>query len=193
MHTRPDGQRGVTLLELLITLVTLAVILSIAIPASGKLVELNQSRSVTQQLYRAVQFARAEAIKRGESVVLCPLNKITGECTSDWSQALSSFPDTNGNGTLASADEVLLTVPGVPAGEVLAKPGFLKMIRFNGLGYSPGVMGNLTYCPRSENTTPAAIRQLIFTMNGRVRWAQDNDGDGVPENSNGDPLSCADP
>ena len=191
MNHRPANQTGVTLLELLITMVVLAIIISIAVPASGKLIELSKSRSVTQQLYRAIQFTRAEAIKRGESVVLCPLDRQTGQCTSDWSQELMSFPDTNGDNNLNGGEKVLLTVPGVPGGKLLARPAFLKTVKFNALGYSPGVMGNLTYCPRKENTTPTAIRRLIFTMNGRTRWAQDNDGDGVPEDSDGNALSCS--
>nr|WP_282451020.1 GspH/FimT family protein [Marinobacter bryozoorum] len=155
------------------------------------MIELNQAKSVTRQIYRAIQFTRAEAIKRGESVVLCPLDKDTGACTSDWNQELMSFADSNGDGTRNASENILLTVPEIPAGTLQAKPGFLKMVRFNGLGFSPGVMGNLTYCPRDENTTPTAIRRLIFTMNGRTRWAQDKDSDGVIEDSGGSPVSCS--
>jgi len=191
VNHRSANQTGVTLLELLITMVILTVIISMAIPASSKLIELSQAKSVTQQIYRAIQFTRAEAIKRGESVVICPLDIATGVCSSDWSQALMSFPDSDGDGALSGPEKVLLTVPEVTAGKVFVRPGFLKRVQFNGLGYSPGVMGNLTYCPRGESTTPAAIRRLIFTMNGRTRWAQDNDGNGVPEDSEGNPLNCS--
>lgn len=191
MSCRPNHQTGVTLLELMITLTVLAMVIAIAVPASGKLIQMNQSKAVTQQLYRALQFTRAEAIKRGTRVVLCPLDRQTGQCTSNWNQSLAVFPDTNRDGTLPAPDAIVLETPPVPAGSLHMSPANRKLIRFDAIGYSPGSMGNLTYCPRGADTDPGAIRQLVLTLYGRVRWARDSDGDGVVEASGGSPVTCS--
>ena len=55
---------GVTLLELLITLVLLSVLLEIAVPAMNHSLDKNRLRDSAEAIYTELRYARSEAIKR---------------------------------------------------------------------------------------------------------------------------------
>lgn len=59
---------GFTLVELLITVAVIAVVLTIAAPSFRDLIEGRRLRGVSQQITTDIQFARTEAVSRGETV-----------------------------------------------------------------------------------------------------------------------------
>ncbi|NVK39750.1 MAG: GspH/FimT family pseudopilin [Oceanospirillaceae bacterium] len=61
-------QAGVTLIELLVALVVLAVFVTIGIPSFNSVFERHRVTGAAQALYADLQFARAEAIKRNTEV-----------------------------------------------------------------------------------------------------------------------------
>ena len=62
------AQRGVTLVELLITLAVVAVVLTLAAPAYSAWIQNTQIRSAAEPLLVGVKLARAEALKRNATV-----------------------------------------------------------------------------------------------------------------------------
>ena len=70
MVTAP--QRGLTLVELLTALVILSVLVSLAAPSFSRMLTEQRLRQATNELRISMVTARAEAIKRGETVAVLP-------------------------------------------------------------------------------------------------------------------------
>ncbi|MDX1590139.1 MAG: GspH/FimT family protein, partial [Oleiphilaceae bacterium] len=78
-------QGGLTLLELLITLILMVLLLALAGPSIQALRESSERRSALLAVYQGLQFARQEAVRRNSSVTLCPLDE-QQRCHGDWNQ-----------------------------------------------------------------------------------------------------------
>lgn len=65
------NQNAFTLIELMVTLVVLAILAAIAAPSFTTMVANNRSSSLGHELTAAINLARAEAIKRGGRVSIC--------------------------------------------------------------------------------------------------------------------------
>jgi len=67
-HRRPGTVRGVTLIELMVTLVLLAVLLLAVMPSIGAWLRNGEIRTAAQGMVNALQKARAEAVRRNQDV-----------------------------------------------------------------------------------------------------------------------------
>ncbi len=67
----PGRQKGLTLIELIITVAVFVVVVSTAGPAMQNLLRNNRVVSQVNTLLGDLNFARSEAIKRGERVTIC--------------------------------------------------------------------------------------------------------------------------
>jgi len=63
-----DSNSGFTLIELMITLVVLAILLAVGVPSFNNLIENNRVTAQANSLLGAVNLARSEAVKRGVPV-----------------------------------------------------------------------------------------------------------------------------
>jgi type IV fimbrial biogenesis protein FimT len=64
--------RGLTLIELMLTLVVLGVLAAIAVPALGRFLANAQVRGVAEEMRSGIELARAEAIRRNTEVRFIP-------------------------------------------------------------------------------------------------------------------------
>lgn len=65
---QPRGQRGVTLIELMLALVVLAVLLTLGVPSFQAWLQNTQIRTATDALMNGIQTARTEAVRRNRIV-----------------------------------------------------------------------------------------------------------------------------
>ncbi len=77
----PNRVRGFSLLELMITITVMAILLAIAVPSFRDVIHRNQVSSASNAMLASLNYARSEAITRGQLVSMCPGDQTAG-CTS---------------------------------------------------------------------------------------------------------------
>lgn len=167
------NQSGMTLLELLVVLAVSAILLTIGIPSFASLIHSSHVTSATNELVGSLHLARAEAIKRGGRIVICP--SATGVVCSggDWHQGWVMFHDQNNDAALDASEIVVLRRRAMPAGYRLT--GNLPVSRY--VSYTPTgsakstsgawQFGTLTVCRESRERVEA--RQIVIGSTGRPR------------------------
>lgn len=106
---------GFTLVELIVTLVVAAILLSLAAPSMTGFIRRDRLVTQANELVADLSFARSEAIKRGFPVTLCkttdasasPPQCITGNDAAPWTDGRIVFVDTDGNGQVNGTEAVL--------------------------------------------------------------------------------------
>jgi type IV fimbrial biogenesis protein FimT len=104
---------GVSMVELLITLAIVAVLAVIATPSFVGIIQKARLQAEVNSLASDLQYARAEAIKRGQPVSLCPSSNGTTCNTTNptyWEAGWIVFNDVNGSGTTDSTNDTPLRV-----------------------------------------------------------------------------------
>ncbi len=169
--------RGITLVELLVTLAILAILMAAAAPSFSGFLRSSELTAVANSFVSALNAARSEALKRNLPALLTPLD----DAHADWTQGFVAFVDVNWNARYDEGiDIVVLTRP--------IKGGFLSIngtgsakasppyVRYDGSGFArkaDGGAGNLTFnilrndVPDSEVSTQT--RRVIIATTGRVR------------------------
>lgn len=80
------SQKGFTLVELMVALVVLAIVLGIAVPSFGNILQDSRTSTLASELQGALQLARSEAVKRRQRVVVCRRKPDESACQNgtDW-------------------------------------------------------------------------------------------------------------
>jgi len=74
MRPRSCTQFGLTLVELLVTIVVLGILLGIGVPSFQSMLAQNRATSVANDLQSTLQFARSTAIAQARPVIVCVAN-----------------------------------------------------------------------------------------------------------------------
>jgi prepilin-type N-terminal cleavage/methylation domain-containing protein len=181
---------GLTLVELLVTLALSAIILNFAVSNWSGLIERMTASQVKTNLRTAFSVARSSAVYDRQLVTLCPLDQ-NRQCVSDWSRPVSVFIDPDNSKSLSDAAHLIRVVPITTSGTLTPSAtshGGRRYFQYKPDGSTHGTIGNLTWCPQSMTVERAV--QLRLNFGGRIRWAADEDGDGVVEDSSGQPIAC---
>lgn len=95
-------QNGVTLIELLVAIVVIAVSLAMALPAMSQFIKNNRANAHANELVNDIQVARSEAIKRGAGATICVSTNSTSCAVGDddWGHGWLVFSDLDLDGVL---------------------------------------------------------------------------------------------
>lgn len=179
---------GFTLIELLVT-ITLAIILcSFAFSSFTSLLKRLEARNVAYGLQALVSASRNHALQLHQAITICGSSD-TLHCDNNWSRGVLLMVDGNRNGVLEGNDRILQFVEFNLDQAKLTWRGFSgNRVTIESFGTSFASNGTFTYCRTDDD--PIYRRQVIINRSGRARVSHDTNGDGIDEDSNGNPISC---
>jgi len=161
------------LIEMLAVVSLLAVLTTIAAPSYTSISRQYRLDAVSEEFMASVQFARVEAMRLGQDMLLLRNTacEVVLDSTADWSCGWQVFPDTNGNQTLDSA-ETLLQAVAVPAGVTFRKgpggsPRYLHIDRF---GRTTSFGQRFEAFPRNQKVIDGQV--ICFSTGTRLRMVR---------------------
>jgi type IV fimbrial biogenesis protein FimT len=180
------GQRGVTLIELMIAVAVVTLLLALGTSSFSLWLKNSQTRSAAEAVQNGLQLARAEAVKRN-SFVRFELTDSTGQIawnvgcvtvtsTPDCPATIQSRTAAEGGGNArVGISTVAIPVP-APAGQyanaLAAGSGLPAGVTFDGFGRVPTAnIGSDLARIDVTNAASAAARRLVITVGsgGQVR------------------------
>lgn len=175
--------RGLTLIELMISLAILAVTVTVASPAMQQLIHGSRLRSETSRLLDAVNVARSEAVLRNVPVGLCPSSMaVSGipECAGSYADGWIVFTNPDRDEVVdADSDEVLRVFAALPPGYRLSNLAGTRpadeLILYLPDGSSRRNLSLLLCPPVSYRLEPW---RLVLNNVGRARAARVEQGEG---------------
>ena len=163
MHSRTA--KGFTLIELMVTLVVMAVVAAIAFPNFQQLIRSSRVSTANNEFIGLINLARTEAIRSGQGGGVC--GSSTGaSCDGAWAQGVAAVSDPNGDGALN--DGTVLRF--VDIKNALTVTGPSAVIAFDGRGRRLAPKDQ-TFKVRSAtcNTNAQQQRTLVVNASGQVR------------------------
>ncbi len=174
-------QKGVTLYELLITLLVVGVVLTLGVP---NMVEFRQNSRMTataNDLIAAFQLARTESARAKDNITICatkqPMSS-TPACDGDWDEGYIVFVDSDGDIVRDNTEAVLRRHEAAQPGVELAVASDATFFSYGPTGLGRGDIGGspsltqIVICDERGNTTAAggnsAARLFVTTPLGRA-------------------------
>ncbi|WP_426105893.1 GspH/FimT family pseudopilin [Pseudomonas sp. TWR1-1-3] len=161
-------QRGMSLIQLLLTLTIVALTARFASPAYSALVEHHQRQITAEQLASSLRNARAQALLRQQFVVVYPYEE-------DWSRGWRTILDLSGQGHLDKGNPVLVESQGSGRIPIAGNTSVKRYVRFNPLGEPQLVggafqAGTLHVC---QARTAQSHYQVVLAKSGRISLRSD--------------------
>ena len=178
---------GFTLVELLVTLIVLAVAISIGIPNLNRLVTSNRHSELLNQYLGAFAMARSQAVTNKTITAICPLDS-SSECHDNWNQPVSIFPDADKDQKPDNGEVWRVVTIDGDNFNIHSRTAGSGSFHFGSDGMIHGGTGSVVICP--ENVSSKQMTYLAVSLGGRARHTTDDDGDGNITLSWGGKISC---
>jgi type IV fimbrial biogenesis protein FimT len=177
-------QKGVTLVELMVTVSIVAIILTFVGPNIQSILIKNRMIAEINETSSMIQYARHHAIDEQGLVVVCPSTDYS-VCSKDWNNPKIVFIDEDDNAIRSATEELLVTIGATSAISLMTNT--TDIIKFTGTGEANETT-EILLCHKDGKAEYA--RSLSVTLQGRVKMSTDSDKNGINENSSGTELSC---
>ncbi len=167
MQRQARRQQGFTLIELMMTIAITTILLALGLPSMSSLVSASESRAARQELWTALNVARAGAVTSHRRHVICPSTD-HDTCSGGlrWDHGWIVFLDNNENGLRDGNDEVVSVGNAVRQGVVISTTVGRDRVGFRTDGSSAGNNATFTICDRRGTSNATS---LVVSNPGRIR------------------------
>jgi len=183
-------EKGFSLTEFLLVM-TISIILAsqLNLGSFATASKENKADELMTGIVTAISMARQAAVNESRMVTFCRSDD-GKHCQGKWHEGSIIFTDRNADHVLNEDDRLLYRLPATTLTGSLRFSSFgnKQYLQLTPFGLTNYQNGNFTWCP--ENKDPTFARQVIVSMTGRTRYARDEDGDGIIENSQGKAVEC---
>ncbi len=151
--TPPKNSKGLTLIELMVTLAVAIIIIAVAVPSFRSTTHSTKMTAQVNNFASFLMLARSEAVKRQRSITV---NSLAGSGSNEW----------GGGVEMRDGNEVIATLDAFDGNITMDNDAGTTVITFVPRGYaSPAVAGNFNVC---ESSSSDAGRQFVVTATGKV-------------------------
>ena len=158
---------GFTLVEMMVTLLVAAIFLGVAVPSYYSLIQNNKVVAMTNKLAASLNYARMEAIRRGQRVSVCAAaDAALSSCgaQTQWAQGWIVFVDNNSDNTIDANDELVKVHESLPRGTTVVAS--TNIISYDGTGFITSGAANLNISAANCNRDNA--RNLALSTTGHL-------------------------
>ena len=161
------ASRGYNMIELITAMSIVAILVAIAAPSFRYVTNANRIASEGNGLLGDLQYARAEAIKEGQSVSVCVSND-AHTCTVGlaWQKGWIVFSDPNGNGVVDAGETVLRVQAAFSGSDTFVATPNLSVLTFNREGFTPVANGTLIITLQTVPEVTSYTRCLSVRLAG---------------------------
>jgi type IV fimbrial biogenesis protein FimT len=167
MHTK--AQRGFTMMELIVVISIVGILMAIGAPSYKYITTANRVSSEVNGLLGDMQFARAEAIKEGQTVTVCATaDGATCTGNSTWTGGWLVFMDGTTIRTFDGTDVLLRVQKPLSGGDRFSADNNIGALTFNREGFASGLPGTVTLTLQDSTLTTAYTRCLAISIVGAM-------------------------
>ncbi|MEZ5542039.1 MAG: GspH/FimT family pseudopilin [Pseudomonadota bacterium] len=180
LHSGNRNQAGLTLIELMITLVVGSLLLVIAVPSFMSFQKDNRRITQLNELVSGLNLARSEAVKSNAVVALCPSSDQVSCSGVIYDNGWVVFLNTDGDSppVVDGGETILRAHTGTSSGATLRASGITTGLNFLATG-RPNTGGDITYC---DDRGADKARAVIVSIAGIIRTSE--------LHADGSALSC---
>jgi type IV fimbrial biogenesis protein FimT len=162
-------QRGFTMIEILVSMTVIAILLGLAVPGFKEAMRNNRIVAQNNEFISALNYARSEAIRRGDTVSVCASTNGTGcSAATAWGAGWITFLDLNADGTTNGTDVVIQVSPPVMPGITINADALLTNVRFGGNGMLLTTSPTGNFLLQKTGCVGLYARQIAISAVGRV-------------------------
>lgn len=158
---------GVSLLELLIVITIGSILLSVGIPSYRSVTNSNRIAAEVNGLLGDMQYARAEAIRRGQTVTVCAsTDGATCSNGTAWQSGWLVFSNPNGDTNVDPGDTVLRAQAAFGGTDTFQASNNVGAVTFNREGFAVGIANGALVTLHDAANTATWTRCLAITRIG---------------------------
>ena len=160
-------ESGVSVLELLIVITIGSILLSVGVPSYRSVTNSNRIAAEVNGLLGDMQYARAEAIRRGQTVTVCTsTDGATCSNATTWQGGWLVFSNPNGDNNVDPGDTVLRAQAAFGGTDTFQASNGVGAVTFNREGFAIGIANGALITLHDAANTSAWTRCLSITRIG---------------------------